>query len=271
MATITPIEPAWLARTFVEFESLPDLLLLSGTAAADAPPESWTAWEFWDECNIEHIEEEGMPADEDLRDFLVADAWQLVRRLQLVLGDGLSSAGWSIAGIAETPLDLRIETGQLPNVFTVLAEQVNACHLGRDDLVINDLLQRGARHLAETAHPWAGYCPGLLLVEFDALVRLADTDPDRAQLLIAELVANRASAMRAYDTPSPDVTPIDNMVIHADAVTAYYLDDLRLLPDDTLNISAARATAMLYTFSGLLREANPIGPVHCLAPMTDGK
>ena len=77
--------------------------------------------------------------------------------------------------------------------------------------------------------------------------------------LIAELVVNRDSAMRAYDTPSPDVPPIDNMVIHADSVTAFYLDDLRLLPDDTLNISAARATAMLYTFTGLLREANPHG------------
>ena len=79
------------------------------------------------------------------------------------------------------------------------------------------------------------------------MVRLADTDPDRAVLLIAELVVNRDSAMRAYDTPSPDVPPIENMVIHADSVTTYYLDDLRLLPDDTLNVSAARATAMLYT------------------------
>ena len=271
MATITPIEPVWPARTFVEFESLPDLLVLPGTAAADALPESWTAWEFWDGCNLEHIEDDDMPADEDMRDFLAADAWQLVSRLQLVSENGLSPAGQRIADIAHTPLDRRIETGQLPDVFTVLAEQVQACHRGRDDLVINDLLQRGARHLAETAHPWAGYCPGLLLVEFDALVRLAGTDTDRAELLIAELVVNRGSAMSAYDTPSPDILPIDNMVIHADAVTAFYLDDLRLLPDDTLNISAARATAMLYTFTGLLREVNPIGPVHCLAPATDEK
>ena len=271
MATITPIEPAWLARTFVELESLPDLLALPGTAAADTPPEAWTAWEYWDWCNIEHIEEDDMPADENLRDFLAADAWQLVSRLHLVTENGLSSAGQRIAGIAGTPLEQRIEAGQMHDMFTDLAEQVKACHRGRDDLDINDLLQRGARQLAETSHVWAGYCPGLLLVEFDALVRLADTDPDRADLLIAELVVNRDSAMRAYDTPSPDVPPIDNMVIHADSVTAYYLDDLRLLPDDTLNVSAARATAMLYTFTGLLREANPLGPVHCLTPATNGK
>ena len=271
MATITPIEPVWPARTFVEFESLPDLLVLPGTAAADAPPESWTAWEFWDRCNLEHIEDDDMPADEDMRDFLAADAWQLVRRLQLVSENGLSPAGQRIADIAGTPLNRRIETGQLPDVFTVLAEQVQACHRGQDNLDIAGLLQRGARHLAETAQPWAGYCPGLLLVEFDALVRLAGTDTDRAELLIAELVVNRGSAMSAYDTPSPDILPIDNMVIHADVVTAFYLDDLRLLPDDTLNISAARATAMLYTFTGLLREVNPIGPVHCLAPATDEK
>ena len=271
MAKITPIEPAWLARTFVEYESLPDLLALPGTVETDAPPESWTAWGYWDGCNIEHIEEDDMSADEDLRDFLVSDAWQLVRRLQLVSGDGLSPAGQRIADIAGTPLEQRIETGQMPDVFTVLAEQVRASHKGRDDLDITDLLQRGARQLAETAHVWAGYCPGLLLVEFGALVRLAGADPDRADLLIAELVVNRDSAMHAYDMPSPDILPIENMVIHADAVTAFYLDDLGLLPDDTLNVSAARATAMLYTFSGLLREANPIGPVQCLAPAADGK
>ena len=96
-----------------------------------------------------------------------------------------------------------------------------SCHRGRDNLDIAGLLQRGARHLAETAHPWAGYCPGLLLVEFDALVRLAGTDTDRAELLIAELVVNRGSAMHAYDTPSPDILPIDNMVIHTDVVTPF--------------------------------------------------
>ena len=100
---ITPIEPAWPARTFVEFESLPDLLVLPGTAAADAPPESWTAWEFWDGCNLEHIEDDDMPADDDMRDFLAADAWQLVSRLQLVSENGLSPAGQRIAGIAGTP------------------------------------------------------------------------------------------------------------------------------------------------------------------------
>ena len=270
MATITPIEPAWLARTFTEYEMLPDLLALPGTIDADTPPESWSAWGVWEECNIEHVEDDDMPEYEDLQDVLVADAWQLVRRLQLVSGNGLTAAGQRIAGIADTPLGQRIETGLLPDVFTVLAEQVQTCHRGRNDVHINDLLQRGARSLAETAHPWAGYCPGLLLVEFDALVRLADTDPDRAQLLIAELVVNRSSAMHAYDTPSPDIPPVDNMVIHADTVTAYYLDDLELLPYDTLNVSAARATAMLYTFTGLLQEANPLGPAHCLAPATDG-
>ena len=54
--------------------------------------------------------------------------WQLVSRLHLVTENGLSPAGQRIAGIAGTPLEHRIETGQLHDVFTVLAEQVRACH-----------------------------------------------------------------------------------------------------------------------------------------------
>ena len=90
-------------------------------------------------------------------------------------------------------------------------------------------------------------------------------------MLIAELEVNRDYAMHRYDTPSPDILPMENMIIHADAVSAFYFDDLQLLPDDTLNLSAARATAMLYTFTGLLREVYPIGPVQCLAPEAESK
>lgn len=267
-AAITPIEPGGLARTFVEYELLPDLLVLPDTAAAADAPESWTAFLSERPCNLEHLLEEDMPSDEDIPSHLVADAWHLVRQLQLVADDGLSPAGQRIADIAGTPLRRRHETGQLQELCETLAQQIRACYRGQDESDITGLLQRGAGSLASTEHVWAAYCPGLLLVEFEALVHLAVTDSDRSIQVCDELLLNRDSAMHQYGMPSPDVLPMQNMVTHADAVAEFYLDDLQLLNDDGMGISVSRATAMLFTFCSLLQGVYPVGPVQCLAPPT---
>ena len=150
MAEVTPLEPAWLARMFVECELLPDLLALHGTAGTDRPPESWTTWPLWEGCNLEHMTDGDMPAENDLTSWLAADAWGLVRQLKLVDADGLTPAGRRIADIAGTALDRRLETGQLQTLFDVLAEQVQTCYLGANDFNITGLLLRGAGALAGT-------------------------------------------------------------------------------------------------------------------------
>ena len=268
VAAITPIEPGGLARTYVEYELLPDLLALPGTVAAVDAPESWTTFLSERSCNLEHLPDEDMPSDEDIPLYLVADAWHLVRQLQLVTDDGLSPAGQHIADIAGTPLRRRHETGQLAELCATLAQQIRTCYRGQGELDITGLLQRGAGSLASTEHVWAAYCPGLLLVEFEVLVHLAVTATDQAIQVCDELLLNRDSAMHQYDMPSPDVLPMLNMVTHADAVAEFYLDNLQLLNDGGLGISVSRATAMLFTFCSLLQEVYPVGPVQCLAPPT---
>lgn len=265
-AAITPIEPGGLARTFVEYELLPDLLALPDTAAAVNPPDSWTAFLSERRCNLEHFPDEDLPPDEDIPLHLVADAWHLVVQLQLVTDGGLSPTGQGIAGFAGTPLRRRHETGQLEALRATLALQIRTCYRGQGDTDITGLLQRGARALASTQHIWAAYCPGLLLVEFESIAHLAATAPDRAIQVCDELLLNRDSAMHQYDMPSPDVLPMQNMVTHADAVAGFYLDNLGLLDDGGPGITVSRATAMLLTFCGLLQEAYPVGPVQCLAP-----
>ena len=266
MATITPIDPGWLARTFVEYEMLPDLLSLPDTLDADTPPDSWHKYLSGTQYNTEHLNEEDLPAEEDIPAYLAADAWALVRQLQLVAEDGLTPAGQRIAAIADTPQALRSEGAHLSDPCAVLAEQVKTCYRGQNNLEITALLQRGAGVLAETKHVWAAYCPGLLLVEFESLIQLAGSKPDEADKRCEEMVLNRDYAMHPYDQPSPDRPPVHNMVDHADAVTLFYFDNSELMFDPELHVGTSRATAMLYTFTGLLREVYPVGPVHCLAP-----
>ena len=140
------------------------------------------------------------------------------------------------------------------------------CYRGQDDLDITSLLQRGAALLANTDHIWAAYCPGLLLVELEVLIYSACTDSAQAVQLCDDLVLNRDVAMHPYGMPSPDVLPMQNLVDHADAVAVFFFNDLKLIEDTGPGLSVSRATAMLFTFCGLLQEVFPAGPVQCLAP-----
>ena len=281
------VDREWLARTFVEYELLPDLLALPGIAGLNLPPRSWLSFLSGRECNIEHMLDEDMPASDDITTHLVRDAWHLVRQLQLVSEKGLTPAGRDIAGLHGFPLQVRdVEvqytvdmsdipllneyvTGQQPELHNILGQQLRTCYRGQDDLDIATLLQRGAGLLADTEHIWAGYCPGLLLVEFEALIYTACIDSKQAVQLCADLVVNRDVAMHPYGMPSADVTPMQNLVDHADAVAVFYLNDLQLIEDSGPGLSVSRATAMLFTFCGLLQEVYPVGPVQCLAPTSN--
>ena len=77
---------------------------------------------------------------------------------------------------------------------------------------------------------------------------------------------NRDFAMRSYERPGPTPGPEDNAVLHADAVTDFYLFGLEYGDRSSLTITGARASAMLFTFAGLLAEGSPLGPVQILIP-----
>ena len=65
--------------------------------------------------------------------------------------------------------------------------------------------------------------------------------------------------------PDPDVLAFQNSIEYADAVTEYYLSELLPVADSGMTITELRATAMLFTYTGLLDELYPLGPVQCLA------
>ena len=284
MATMMALEPQWLARTFVEYELLPRLLALSSTTGSNGPPRSWFKFLSENECNLEHLLDEDMPASDDIATHLASDAWHLARQLHLVSDTGFTQAGRRIADLqnlpsqvrdAEAPYDAvmsgistsdRYPIAHQVELADILAQQLRTCYRGQDGLDIASLLQRGAGLLADTQHVWAAYCPGLLLVEFEALIQLARTDSGQAVQLCDDLVVNRDVAMHPYGMPSPDVPPIQNLVDHADAVAVFYLNDLELIEDSGPGLSVSRAMAILFTFCGLLQEVYPVGPVQCLAP-----
>lgn len=261
------------ARLFADFLLLPDLLAACDGSLLDIA-QAWTGAVRDAGCNLGHVEDEDVPAELSIEQALAEDALCLALKLRLIEGgpepdrnDGvqLTKAGQRIADVSSKPI---LERGGSHDdvVRDTLAEQILAYWLGAGDLAVSSLLHEGARLLAEAAHVWAGYCPGLLLVEFEALVCEAGAEAGRADLLLDELVGHRDRAMHRHDMPSPDVAPIQNILSHADAVFDFYMDDLEYGARLAMTVTEARATAMLLTCSGLLEDGAPAGPVQYLTP-----
>ena len=261
------------ARLFADFSLLPDLLRHGNGNLRDVK-KAWTDIVRNAGCNLGHVEDEDVPTGGSIDQALANDAFNLALRLRLAerrrQSDGtdavrLTDAGRRIAEAASTPIGDRGE-GHYRAVRDTLAKQIRACWLGTGGLDIAALLHNGALRLAETAHVWAGYCPGLLLVEFEALVCDAGAETGRAAQLVDELVGHRDHAMHRHDMPSPDVGPFQNLLLHADAVFDFYMNNLEYGDRLQMTVTEMRATAMLLTYSGLLEDGAPLGPVQYLTP-----
>lgn len=282
MAT-TVGERCTLVRAFVEFELLPDLLArvpvgpssrtptddslgfrMPGRIDVAAVIENWT--DFLEEtgANIDHVEPEDLPENVAMERYLAEDAWKLVKRLGWVSRSGPTSAGQSVAYIAERSM-MRRTRADLMHLMDTIAGSVRENYVGADEIEVVPLVQEGARLLAETAHVWASYLPGLLLVEFEALIHWAFARPRYAASLRDDLVTYRDVAMHRYDAPSPDADPDDNLLLHAEAVSRLYLETEGLAARTDLTITEVRSTAMLLTFAGLLDEV-PLSLVSYLTP-----
>ena len=270
-----------LVRAFAEFELLPDLLARipvpeSSEDVGFGPPERideavalrrWTDFLATAGANMDHAEPEDLPSDTARERFLAEDAWQLANRLGWVNPVALKAPGRQLAYIAERPL-MRRTRADLMTLLDTVARSVRERYVGVGGLEVVPLLQAGARRLAETDHVWASYVPGLLLVEFEALIHWSFARPERAVRLCENLVTWRDTAMHRYDTPSRDVDPDDNLVVHADATARLYLETEELGGRTDLTLTEVRATSMLLTFAGLLDE-HALGPVsYLLAPQS---
>ena len=259
-----------IARAFAEFSLLPDLMALArdSTGRPLAPP--WT--EFLEEagCSLDHVEEPDRPNGRSVWRWMAEDAVNLSVRLGLLrwFSDGyfaVDAVGAAVASMADTPMDVRGEDEDR-RLRLLLAQQVRALYRGDGDIEVSSLLLEAASAMRRTEHVWAKHCPGLLLVEFDALVHEAESDRAGAERLLGQLEENRDLAMHPHGRPEPASDPNDNAILHSDAVTDFYLFNLEYDARSSLTITGARASAMLFTFAGLLAERVPLGPVQMLVP-----
>lgn len=267
-------EQGGIARAFAEFALLPDMMLLARGPRVRPLIPLWTECLEDGGCSLDHVEEDDRPSDKTLWGWMAEDALNLSLRLRLLRktpgGDfDVATAGADVASMADTPMDERgeAEDGALRSL---LARQVRALYRGGGGIEVSKLLLEAARAMQGTEHIWAKHCPGLLLVEFDALVHEAENDREAAERLLGELETNRDLAMHPYDRPGPTSGLDDNAVTHSDAVTDFYLFNLEYDARSSLTITGARASAMLFTFAGLLAEGGPLGPVRMLVPPDDG-
>ena len=252
-----------LARAFAEYSLLPDLLVR--TVPGEGAPASWTQLLGDIGFTVDHIDDDELPPGLGVTAIMAEDAWRISQWLELVDADGLTDAGRQIAEVARTSMKDRSEAVWGP-ADAVLAQQVRECYRGGDGLCIADLVRDGAGTLEQAEDNRARFCPGLLLVEFESLLYLAQADPPRARALIDELPHHRRAAMREFPPPRPEAAEILNMVLYADAVSRYYTEALAgYVNDRVLTLTAAQATSILFVSCGLLMVPAPHLPVQYLA------
>ena len=260
--------PGGVLRCFAEFSMLPRLL-----ADVSRLPQ-WGGILEAAGCNLDHVEDEDIPGGRPaLFEHMADDAWSLVEGLELVEIVRTDGQGRPLAARLTEHGERFMEAARgeaggdaMGSARSVLAQQLRDCCRGAGDADIPEILLAGAGALSETAHVWAGYCPGLLLVELDALICEACADADEAWQLAGSLVRNRDQAMHRRDMPSPDVEPAWNLHTHADSVADLYLETLGYGDRSDMLMTGLRATAMLFTWTGLLEEGAPMGPVQYLTP-----
>ena len=256
------VDKQWsLVRLFCEFTLLPELLnsysyiayLGDKDAARDHVIWEWIDILRYRGCNTDHLSDElDQPSRLKFWEEMAQDALQLCTRLQLINDTGLLDTGkqiWSL-GMQET-LD---ETSLMP----VLREQIATCYVAPYNVNVVTLLQEGATRLQQQT-----IFPGLLLVEFEALVHQAFTAPLQARELAALLVDNRRQAIDAYTASVGQWDQDDPLLLH-DIVAAYYLSDDTLIGSSPLTVTEMRSSAMLLCYAALLEERFPVGPVNCL-------
>ena len=261
-----------LSRAFAEFSLLPALLSygLRWSSGSWRLPEEEVTLRDWRfdlenmEVNTDHVLDDDIPNRMKIEQYMAEDVWHLVHRLGLVTARG------ELSPIAQSLIEhYRTENDDLA-LQKMLAEVITREYRGALGMPIAPLLQECARQLAKSD---TDYSPGLLLVEFQYLIELAHFDGFLAPQQPELMAARRDEALRGIDLSPPgsgpdsdlDALEFQNIIEHADAVADYYLSNLISDDDSSMTITELRSTAMLFTYTGLLDELYPLGPVQCLA------
>ena len=263
-----PIDPhKGLARAYAEYWLLPDLLDLN--ASGGGTVDSWSELLDREGFTMDHVDDDHLPEGEERHFVMAQDAWRMAEWLELTQAGGLTEAGRQVASVAGYPSNERTQALWRP-AEAVIARQIRSCYKGNQNLAVVDIVQAGARNLAQAQDEWIRVCPGLLLVEFESLLHLAFADPGKAARLPGELAEHRRNAMRDSEPPGTALDELANMLTHADAVSEHYL---QILPDNidegTLTLTAVQATLVLFVLCGLLKCPKPYLPVQYLVASDD--
>ena len=258
-----------LALEFADFSLLPELLALVRDSEALGVPESWREFLRNGNLNLDHVDEEYNRNPDELAEQLASDVWRLAIGLEFIVDGRLTAIGDELARLAETP-EFDRSAQQREAFARGLARQILDCYLD-PNLSIARLLQQAARRLEGTE--WSETCPGVLLVEVQALIEFAHADRERAREWPNTFVGVREEALRAHPLPEVDLPALEAIlgeedarhfaerIGQADAVSNYYLNDLGL---SGMTLTELRATAMLLAYAGLLDLRFPLGPVQYL-------
>ena len=184
-----------LTRVFADFSLLPYLLRHLPTVPRYQKPEIQRRRyrSLMSPGNTDHIEEDDIPEGEHIEDYMAADVWQLTRRLDLTTPEG------TLSSVARSMLVQLRAADDSTALNETLAAQIKTHYRGLLDLSIVELLQESARGLANGDSPWAGYSPGLLLIEIQYLIELAHFDAASARQQPRLLAARRDEALSAAD------------------------------------------------------------------------
>ena len=200
-----------LTLAFTDFHLLPEMLARVPGSQGPGIPRSWHRLPSEFDYNMDHLEDD---EDGDLKDVqmeLARDAWRLAIGLELVSEEGLTRKGIDLARLAVKPREDR--TGDNTRFLReTLAEQILECYL-RESVSIATVLQEGAERVADSQ--WAEYCPGLLLIEVQALIELSHRESERFVSWSHDpddLVAARTEAMRVYGRRGADLDVYEAML-----------------------------------------------------------
>ena len=140
--------------------------------------------------------------------------------------------------------------------------------LDQDGIEIIPLLQRGASILTRTNHVWARCCPGLLLVEMEAIVYWACVASPRCLKLLDELILLRDVAMHQHrEPPDSRVRNTVNAQIHEEEVTNLYLTHRDLGEDTPMPYGGTLSMIRLLDFTGLLHTRHRGYLVYLIPPV----
>ena len=262
-----------LAGIFAEFGMFPDLLALAPgrplrrlpqrrddtVAFIDVPQmlEDWAAIFAEAGMKMDHVVDSELPPGVAEEVLLAEDAAMLAERLHLLREQSRTNTGDRLARLAIRRPPRERTRADRQTVVRTVADAVRKYYVGADGLEVVPLLQEAARTLAQTDHVWAKHCPGLLFVEFEALIYWAFEDRGRALDLRDNLVTYRDVAMHRYGAPPPeDGDPDDIQMLHEDETERLYLETEELAARTDLTVTEVRSTALLLVFAGLLRESS---------------